>query len=221
MRLFSGIYTKVMSWSRHQYATYWLAVVSFTESSFFVIPPDVMLAPMTLAKPEKAWFYASLTTLASVLGGLLGYVIGVFAIEMVEPWLHDLDYFDSYQLAQAWFSKWGFWAIFLAGFTPIPYKIFTIAAGAAAMALVPFIFGSLIGRGLRMEEYERSPMSVLTGKSIGTCVPQGAGCPRQDVTNALASRETTKNVELRTPTVHVTSKSTGRMMSRPSASKSP
>jgi len=149
MRLFSGIYTKVMSWSRHQYATYWLAVVSFTESSFFVIPPDVMLAPMTLAKPEKAWFYASLTTLASVLGGLLGYVIGVFAIEMVEPWLHDLDYFDSYQLAQAWFSKWGFWAIFLAGFTPIPYKIFTIAAGAAAMALVPFIFGSLIGRGLR------------------------------------------------------------------------
>lgn len=149
MRLFSGIYTKVMSWSRHQYATYWLAIVSFTESSFFVIPPDVMLAPMTLAKPNKAWFYAGLTTLASVLGGLLGYLIGLFAIEMVEPWLHDLGYIESYQLAQAWFSEWGFWAILLAGFTPIPYKIFTIASGAAAMALVPFIFGSLIGRGLR------------------------------------------------------------------------
>jgi membrane protein YqaA with SNARE-associated domain len=149
MKLFSSIYAKVMSWSRHQYATYWLALVSFTESSLFVIPPDVMLAPMTLAKPDKAWFYAGLTTAASVLGGLLGYVIGVYALEMVEPWLHDLGYFDSYLLAQAWFTKWGFWAIFLAGFTPVPYKIFTIAAGAAAMALMPFIFGSLIGRGLR------------------------------------------------------------------------
>ncbi len=149
MRLFSGIYTKVMSWSRHQYATYWLAIVSFTESSFFVIPPDVMLAPMTLAKPDKAWFYAGLTTIASVLGGILGYVIGLYAIEMVAPWLQELGYFESYQLAQAWFSEWGFWAIFLAGFTPIPYKIFTIASGAAAMALMPFIVGSLIGRGAR------------------------------------------------------------------------
>jgi membrane protein YqaA with SNARE-associated domain len=149
MKLFSSIYAKVMSWSRHQYATYWLALVSFTESSFFIIPPDVMLAPMTLAKPDKAWFYAGLTTAASVLGGLLGYVIGVYALEIVEPWLRNLGYFDSYLLAQAWFTKWGFWAIFFAGFTPIPYKIFTIAAGAAAMALIPFIFGSLIGRGLR------------------------------------------------------------------------
>lgn len=149
MKLFSSIYAKVMSWSQHQYATYWLALVSFTESSFFIIPPDLMLAPMTLTKPDKAWFYASLTTSASVLGGLLGYVIGVYALEIVEPWLHKLGYFDSYLLAQAWFTKWGFWAIFFAGFTPIPYKIFTIAAGAAAMALIPFIFGSLIGRGLR------------------------------------------------------------------------
>tara|TARA_R110002111_G_scaffold115241_1_gene176143 strand:- start:713 stop:1291 length:579 start_codon:yes stop_codon:yes gene_type:complete len=149
MRVFSGIYNKVMSWSRHQYATYWLAIVSFTESSFFVIPPDVMLAPMTLAKPHKAWFYASLTTVASVLGGLLGYVIGLYAIDLVVPWLHDFGYFDSYLLAQAWFAKWGFWAIFLAGFTPIPYKVFTIASGAAAMALAPFILGSFIGRGAR------------------------------------------------------------------------
>ncbi|MBT3505108.1 MAG: DedA family protein [Piscirickettsiaceae bacterium] len=149
MKLFSGIYHKVMSWAQHRYASYWLALVSFTESSFFVIPPDVMLAPMTLAKPEKAWFYAGLTTLASVLGGVLGYVIGLFAIEIIMPWLHEFGYFDAYQLAQAWFVKWGFWAIFMAGFTPIPYKVFTIAAGAAAMALVPFILGSLVGRGCR------------------------------------------------------------------------
>ena len=138
-----------MNWSKHRLASYWLALVSFTESSFFIIPPDVMLAPMSLAKPEKAWFYAGLTTIASVLGGLLGYVIGVFAFDMVEPWIHDLGYFESYLTAQAWFQEWGFWAIFMAGFTPIPYKIFTIAAGAAAMALLPFILGSLVGRGCR------------------------------------------------------------------------
>lgn len=149
MRLFSKLYNKVMSWARHQYATYWLALVSFSESSFFLIPPDVMLAPMTLAKPDKAWFYAGLTTISSVLGGLLGYVIGLYAFQWVEPWLTDLGYMPSYQLAQQWFLDWGFWAILLAGFTPIPYKVFTIAAGVAAMPLLPFVAGSFIGRGSR------------------------------------------------------------------------
>jgi len=138
-----------MIWARHQYATYWLAIVSFTESSFFIVPPDVMLAPMSLAKPHKAWFYAGLTTIMSVLGGLLGYLIGSFAFDLIEPWLQSLHYVDAYQLARQWFEEWGFWAIFLAGFTPIPYKIFTIAAGVALMPILPFIFGSLIGRGMR------------------------------------------------------------------------
>jgi len=138
-----------MVWSRHQYATYWLALVSFTESSFFIIPPDVMLAPMSLAKPQKAWFYAALTTAASVLGGLLGYIIGVYAFEFVQPWLETLGYMDAFHTAKQWYSQWGFWAIFLAGFTPIPYKIFTITSGAVGMALLPFIIGSTIGRGLR------------------------------------------------------------------------
>ena len=92
MGIFSSLYKRVMQWSRHQYATYWLALVSFTESSCFLIPPDVMLAPMTLAKPEKAWFYAGLTTITSVLGGLLGYLIGSFAFQIVEPWLISLHY---------------------------------------------------------------------------------------------------------------------------------
>jgi membrane protein YqaA with SNARE-associated domain len=104
---------------------------------------------MTLAKPEKAWFYASLTTVTSVLGGLLGYVIGMTAFQMIEPWLVSLGYIDSLHLAEQWFAQWGFWAIFLAGFTPIPYKAFTIAAGAAGMTLIPFIIGSTIGRGMR------------------------------------------------------------------------
>ena len=90
MRLFSSLYSKAMIWARHQYATYWLAIVSFTESSFFIVPPDVMLAPMSLAKPHKAWFYAGLTTIMSVLGGLLGYLIGSFAFDLIEPWLQSL-----------------------------------------------------------------------------------------------------------------------------------
>jgi membrane protein YqaA with SNARE-associated domain len=149
MGLFSKLYGQVMQWSRHRYAVYWLALVSFTESSCFLIPPDVMLAPMTLAKPDKAWFYAGLTTTSSVLGGLLGYVIGMTAFQVIEPWLVSLGYIDSYHLAEQWFAQWGFWAIFLAGFTPIPYKLFTIASGVAGMALVPFIIGSSIGRGMR------------------------------------------------------------------------
>jgi membrane protein YqaA with SNARE-associated domain len=149
MKLFSSLYAKSMLWARHKYATYWLALVSFTESSFFLIPPDVMLAPMSLAKPNKAWFYALVTTVASVLGGLLGYLIGSFAFEMIEPLIHSMGYWHKFELAQQWFTDYGFWAILLAGFTPIPYKIFTIASGVAGMLLIPFILGSLIGRGGR------------------------------------------------------------------------
>ncbi len=138
-----------MVWSRHKYASYWLAVVSFTESCCFIIPPDIMLAPMTLAKPEKAWFYAGLTTIASVLGGLAGYLIGMFAFQIVEPWIISFGYQEAYQTVENWFSEWGFWAIFIAGFTPIPFKLFTIAAGVASMALFPFVLGATISRGLR------------------------------------------------------------------------
>lgn len=149
MKLFSSLYVKTMQWARHKYATYWLALVSFTESSFFLIPPDVMLAPMSLAKPNKAFFYAAVTTITSVLGGLLGYLIGSFAFEMIAPYIQSMGYMDKYELAQAWFEQYGFWAILLAGFTPIPYKVFTIASGVAGMLLLPFVLGSLIGRGAR------------------------------------------------------------------------
>ncbi|HET9679839.1 MAG TPA: YqaA family protein [Gammaproteobacteria bacterium] len=149
MKLFSPLYTRAMQWARHKYASYWLALVSFTESSFFLVPPDVMLAPMSLARPDKAWFYAALTTIMSVAGGVFGYVIGMFALELVEPLIQEFGYQHAYLTAQQWFAKWGFWAIFVAGFTPIPYKVFTIAAGAVGMLLLPFILGSLIGRGMR------------------------------------------------------------------------
>ena len=149
MKPFSALYARAMRWSRHRHAPWYLGVVSFAESSFFPIPPDAMLAPMSLANPSKAWRFALITTLTSVAGGLFGYAIGYFTFDAIEPWLRESKYWDSYQAAVAWFGEWGFWAIFIAGFSPIPYKVFTIAAGALSMALLPFTLASLIGRGAR------------------------------------------------------------------------
>lgn len=149
MKIFSTLYEKAMDWARHPKAPWFLGGLSFAESSFFPVPPDVMLAPMSLAKPSKAWYYASLTTITSVLGGILGYFIGVFAFDLIAPILHDYGYYERYELAKSWFEAWGFWAIFLAGFSPIPYKIFTIASGVIGMAFLPFLIASLFGRGMR------------------------------------------------------------------------
>lgn len=147
--MFSSLYDKVLGWSRHPHAPWYLGGLSFAESSFFPIPPDVMLAPMSLARPNKALWFAMLTTVASVVGGIAGYLIGVTLFEVIAPWLHQAGYFDKYLTARAWFDEWGFWAIFLAGFSPIPYKIFTITAGAIAMPFAPFVIASFIGRGSR------------------------------------------------------------------------
>ena len=149
MRFFSHLYDKVIVWAGHRFAAWYLAALSFSESSFFPIPPDVMLAPMALAKPNKAWHYALITTIASVLGGVFGYLLGMFAFDLIEPWLHDLGYWENFQKAQAWFEIWGFWVVFLAGFSPIPYKVFTLSAGTVGMLFIPFLLASTIGRGAR------------------------------------------------------------------------
>lgn len=149
MRIFSPLYRWTMKWSRHPRAPWFLGMLSFAESSFFPIPQDVMLAPMCLANPKRAWWYALLTTATSILGGLFGYLIGFYAFSWIEPFLRASHYWDSYQTAVGWFETWGFWAVFIAGFSPIPYKVFTIAAGAMSMAMIPFALASVIGRGLR------------------------------------------------------------------------
>lgn len=149
MRLFSRLYDMALRWAAHPKAERYLALLSFAESSFFPIPPDAMLAPMALAERRRAWRYAAVTTIASVLGGLAGYAIGALAFDLIGPWLQDLGQWDKYLTVREWFERWGFWAVFLAGFTPIPYKLFTIAAGVIFMPLVPFILASLIGRGGR------------------------------------------------------------------------
>lgn len=149
MQLFTPLYDKCMSWARHRHAWAYLAGLSFAESSFFPIPPDVMLAPMSMAQPGRALRFAALTTLASVIGGLFGYLIGYYFFELIQPWLQTSAYWDKYLHAREWFDRWGFWAILVAGFSPIPYKVFTIAAGTLAMNLPLFIAGSIIGRGGR------------------------------------------------------------------------
>ncbi len=147
--MFKKLYDKALDWSRHRHAAKYLCALSFSESSFFPIPPDVMLAPMALARPEKAIRFAMLTTIFSVLGGVLGYGIGFFLFDSISPWLQGTHYWEKYLLAENWFKDWGFWAIFVAGFSPIPYKVFTIAAGALQMFFLPFVLASMIGRGAR------------------------------------------------------------------------
>ena len=149
MRLFGPLYDRVLRWAGHPHARWYLGTLSFAESSFFPIPPDVMLAPMTLARPVDAWRLALLTTITSVAGGVFGYLIGYFALELIEPWLVSAGYWEGYLQARDWFETWGFWAILAAGFSPIPYKLFTVAAGALSMFLPVFVLASIVGRGGR------------------------------------------------------------------------
>lgn len=149
MRIFSRLYYIALRWAHHPKAPWYLGGLSFAESSFFPIPPDVMLAPMVLAKRNKAWWFASITTVTSVLGGIFGYLIGWLAFDLIEPWLNNIGYGDELELSRQWFLRWGVWVVFIAGFAPIPYKLFTISAGALAMSFIPFVIASLIGRGAR------------------------------------------------------------------------
>ncbi len=149
MTIFKPMYERVMRWSRHRHAEWYLGAMSFAESSFFPIPVDVMLAPMCLAKRENSWRFALNATVFSVLGGAAGYGIGYLTFDAIEPWLADSHYWDAYQTARLWFDQYGVWTIFVAGFSPIPYKVFTIAAGVAALTFPGFFIASLIGRGAR------------------------------------------------------------------------
>lgn len=148
--MFRKLYNQVLLWSQHPYAVKFLIGLSFAEASCFPIPPDVMLGPMTLAKPHKAWHYACITTVFSVLGGILGYMLGLgFYHTLVVPLLAFLGKEASYQLALQWFELWGVWVVILAAFTPIPYKLFTIGAGAMQMNFAYFVVASIIGRAMR------------------------------------------------------------------------
>ena len=147
--LFGSLYLKMLHWAGHRHAERWLATVSFAESSFFPVPPDTMLIPMTLARPDRALRFALIATVFSVLGGILGYAIGVYGGDLIQPLIARLGWQHQFELVLSWFSHWGFWAILVAGFSPIPYKLFTIGAGFFGLAIVPFVAASIIGRGAR------------------------------------------------------------------------
>lgn len=150
MKIFSRLYQLVMKWAMHRHAPVYLSLNSFAESIFWPVPVDVMLAPMTLAKPKSAWFYAGLATVFSVLGAGFGYLLGYALWDpIVQPFIASMGYEGKIEVAEAWFAKWGGWVIFIASFTPIPYKVFTVTAGLLSMAFLPFILVSLVGRGLR------------------------------------------------------------------------
>ena len=149
MKLFRPLYDLVLQWSRHPHAERYLGAMSFAESSFFPIPVDVMLAPMVLADRAKWIRFAAIATIFSVLGGLAGYAIGWGMFEAIEPWLRESHYWDAYLTAREWFDQYGVLVVFVAGFSPIPFKVFTIAAGVAALNLPGFFIGSLIGRAAR------------------------------------------------------------------------
>lgn len=150
MTLFEPLYTRILSWARHRHAERYLAGISFAESSFFPIPVDVMLAPMVLADHQKAWRLATITTIMSVAGGCFGFLIGVFFFDAYGAQI--IEYFDAQETfdgVKASYIEHGMLIVLLAGFTPVPYKIFTIASGVIGIAFLPFVLMSLISRGAR------------------------------------------------------------------------
>ena len=150
MRIFQWMYDKALVWAKHRHAERYLFGLSFTESVIFPIPPDVMLAPMALARPERGWRLAWLTTFASLLGGILGYWLGYLLYDpVVLPFIQYMGYQETFALVERWFNDYGVWVVFIAGFSPIPYKLFTVGAGLMHMAFLPFVIASFIGRASR------------------------------------------------------------------------
>ncbi len=149
MKLFGSLYKTTMKWADHRNSTKILGGLSFAESSFFPIPIDVMLMPMCLKTPNRAYYLAFITTLFSVLGGIFGYAMGYFAFEFIEPIIHEVGYWQKFEVIQQYFHDYGIWIIFIAGFSPIPYKIFTVAAGVLSLSFLPFVLTSIVARGAR------------------------------------------------------------------------
>ena len=145
-----GLYEWTLSLAASRHAVWALAAVSFVESSFFPIPPDALLVPMILADRRRAWFHAAVATVASVLGGFLGYAIGFYAFDAIGlPLLRFYGVIGQYEALHHLYDQWGAWLILIKGATPIPYKLVTIASGAFHFDLFTFAICSLVSRGVR------------------------------------------------------------------------
>ncbi len=140
---------RVVAWARLPRAPAVLCALSFAESIVFPIAVDVMLVPMCAAQPRRMARLAALTTAFSVLGGLAGLMLGYWAIDALMPWIESFGWGDEYAQVERWYRQWGYWALVLAAFTPLPYKVFAISAGGLGMDAGAFLTASTIGRGLR------------------------------------------------------------------------
>ena len=150
MRPFYTLYNKILEWSSSRFAVIWLATISFLESSILPYPiQDFLLASMSLKVRNRAYYFASICTLSSVLGAIAGYYIGIYAISLIMPLLDTMNYLPELHKAEKYFNTYGIWIILIAGFSPIPYKLFTISAGMMSMPLLPFVIFSLVARGAR------------------------------------------------------------------------
>lgn len=148
--LVKATYDYMINLASRPNAMYFLFAVAFIESSFFPIPPDVMLIPMVLATPAKAWRIATVTTIASVLGGAFGYAIGVFFFDLIaRPILTFYGYMHQFDVFKDYYHEWGAWIVFGAGITPFPYKVVTIASGVVHLDFVVFMLASVVARGMR------------------------------------------------------------------------
>jgi membrane protein YqaA with SNARE-associated domain len=144
------LYSRTLAMAAHRHAMAAMALISFAESSFLPLPPDFLLVPMILAQPRRAWLIAAVCTITSVAGGYVGYAIGFFLFDAVGlPVLEFYHMMDKYEAFKAAFAEWGAWIIVIKGLTPIPFKLVTIASGAAQFDLLTFTMASLVSRSLR------------------------------------------------------------------------
>jgi len=172
--LVKATYDYMLNLASRRNAMYFLFAVAFIESSFFPIPPDVMLIPMVLAAPAKVWRIAGIATAASVLGGAFGYAIGVFFFDLIaRPILTFYGYMHQFDVFKDYYHEWGAWIVFGAGITPFPYKVITIASGVVHLDFAVFMLASVVARGMRfylvawlLKKYGE-PMKDYIEKNLG------------------------------------------------------
>ena len=165
MKIFRNLYDWTLNKASHQSAPWFLSIVSFAESSFFPVPPDIVLIPMVLAKRTKAFFYALICTLSSVLGGILGYLIGLLLFNSIGILLINFYHLnDQMTQFQNYYNTYGVWIVIIAGFTPFPFKLITIASGLFQLNFIIFVVCSILSRGSRF--YLVSVLLYFFGENI-------------------------------------------------------
>jgi membrane protein YqaA with SNARE-associated domain len=144
--MFKSLYHYLLSLVSHPGAIWALALMSFLEAFISPVSPLILLIPMAAANPHRAWRYVMVATVTATLGSVLGYYIGHEFIVFVLPYIEQLGYLDAYQTAMEWFQRWGLWMVFISSLTPLPFKVFTIAAGALKLSFLPFLIIACFGR---------------------------------------------------------------------------